>query len=62
MGKKNRRGPLNSVVDHDQVGEGSALLEVSEAVQKSGKYDVWSAQDLDVDQLKVKVRTKLLHR
>jgi len=31
-------------VDPSQPGEGSALLEVSEAVKKSGQYDMWSVQ------------------
>lgn len=42
MGKRTRKGPLNSIVDHAQLGEGSALMEVSEAARKSGGYDVWS--------------------
>jgi nucleolar protein 53 len=57
IARKDRRGPLNSIVDPTQPGEGSALLEVSEAVKKSGQYDVWSAQaiaGLD-DGVKVKV-------
>ncbi|TFY75765.1 hypothetical protein EWM64_g8248 [Hericium alpestre] len=51
MGKKTRKGPLNSVVDHDQFGEGSAMLDVSEAVKQSGQYDVWTE---DVEGTKVK--------
>lgn len=43
IARKDRRGPLNSIVDPSQPGAGSALLEVSEAVKKSGEYDVWSA-------------------
>jgi nucleolar protein 53 len=57
IARKDRRGPLNSIVDPTQPGEGSALLEVSEAVKKSGQYDMWSAQTsagLD-DGVKVKV-------
>lgn len=57
MGKKTRRGPLNSVVDNDQVGEGSALLEVTEAVRESGKYNVWEA-DGSEDKPKFKVRLR----
>ena len=59
MGRKNRRGPLNSIVDHDQVGEGSALMEVSEAVKESGKYDVWNMDIVGVEKPKVKVRLVL---
>ena len=44
IARKDRRGPLNSIVDPSQPGAGSALLEVSEAVKKSGQYDVWSGE------------------
>ncbi|KAI9438287.1 tumor suppressor protein Gltscr2 [Lactarius indigo] len=44
IAQKDRRGPLNSIVDPSQPGAGSALLEVSEAVKKSGQYDVWSTE------------------
>ncbi|KAI0301313.1 ribosome biogenesis protein Nop53/GLTSCR2, partial [Russula brevipes] len=44
IARKDRRGPLNSIVDPSQPGKGSALLEVSEAVKKSGQYDMWSVQ------------------
>jgi hypothetical protein len=55
---------MNSIVDPTQPGEGSALLEVSEAVKKSGRYDVWSAQAsarLD-DGVKVKVCPRASHQ
>ncbi|CDO68606.1 hypothetical protein BN946_scf184996.g37 [Trametes cinnabarina] len=42
MSKRLRKGPFNAYVDPDQVGEGSALLELSEAAKKAGTYDVWS--------------------
>jgi nucleolar protein 53 len=44
IARKDRRGPLNSIVDSLQPGEGSALLEVSEAVKQCGQYDMWSAK------------------
>jgi nucleolar protein 53 len=44
IARKDRRGPLNSIVDPLQPGEGSALLEVSEAVKQCGQYDMWSAK------------------
>jgi nucleolar protein 53 len=44
IARKDRRGPLNSIVDSSQPGEGSALLEVSEAVKQCGQYDMWSAK------------------
>ncbi|KAI0332212.1 P60-like protein [Cubamyces sp. BRFM 1775] len=42
MSKRLRKGPFNAYMDPDQVGEGSALLELSEAAKKAGTYDVWS--------------------
>ncbi|KAI0827318.1 P60-like protein [Trametes gibbosa] len=42
MGKRLRKGPFGAYVDPDQVGEGSALLELSEAAKKAGEYDVWT--------------------
>jgi nucleolar protein 53 len=65
IARKDRRGPLNSIVDPLQPGEGSALLEVSEAVKQSGQYNMWSAQAKAVidDAVKVKVCVSLLfHR
>lgn len=43
MGKRKVKGPFNSHVDTTQLGAGSAILEPSEAVKASGKYDVWNA-------------------
>ena len=51
-------------MDPLQPGEGSALLEVSEAVKQSGQYNMWSAQAKAVldDTVKVKVcASRLLH-
>ena len=44
MGKKLKRGPFNAYVDPDQVGEGSAMLELTEAAKKAGTYDVWAEE------------------
>ncbi|RPD61576.1 P60-like protein [Lentinus tigrinus ALCF2SS1-7] len=44
MGKRLRRGPFDAFVDPDQVGEGSATLELSEAAKKAGTYDVWAEE------------------
>ena len=41
-GRPKLQSTLNSVVDHAQPGEGTALMEVSNAVRESGKYDVWA--------------------
>ncbi|KAG8787998.1 hypothetical protein FRC19_010000 [Serendipita sp. 401] len=42
IAKHTRSGPLNSVVDTSEVGNGSALMETTAAVKSSGKYDIWS--------------------
>ncbi|KAJ7230687.1 ribosome biogenesis protein Nop53/GLTSCR2 [Mycena pura] len=47
IGKRTRRGPFNSVVDPAAFGQGSASLELSEAVKQSGGYDPWAAQDAE---------------
>ncbi|KAI0088209.1 ribosome biogenesis protein Nop53/GLTSCR2 [Irpex rosettiformis] len=44
IGKRPRRGPFNVVMDHTVAGEGSAMMEVTEAVKNSGKYDVWQEE------------------
>ena len=44
MGKRLRRGPFDAYVDPDQVGEGSAMLELSEAAKKAGSYDIWDEE------------------
>ena len=44
MGKRLRKGPFNAFVDPNQVGEGSAMLELSEAAKKAGTYDVWAEE------------------
>ena len=56
MGKKNRKGPFNSIVDPNQFGEGSALMTPSHAVKESGKYDVWDT-DAQEDAITAKART-----
>ena len=60
MGKRLRRGPFGAFVDPDQVGEGSAMLELSEAAKQAGTYDVWGEAPLD--QVTVKVRFPLTLR
>jgi nucleolar protein 53 len=51
-GKRSRRGPFNAVMDPAEFGAGSALLEVTEAVKESGKYNVWEEET----ELSTKVR------
>jgi nucleolar protein 53 len=46
-----RKGPLNSYVDPTEFGAGSAILEVSEAVKNSGRYDAW-AEDKGEEEIK----------
>lgn len=48
IGKRPRKGPFNAVMDSTEAGEGSALMEVTEAVKNSGKYDVWDAEDVEM--------------
>ena len=62
IARKDRRGPLNSIVDPLQPGQGSALLEVTEAVKKSGQYDVWSAEAAPNVDSKVKVYIRRANR
>ena len=57
MGKRLKRGPFGAFVDPNQVGEGSAMLELSEAAKKAGTYDVWS-EDVP-EKVAVKVRFTL---
>ncbi|TFY68263.1 hypothetical protein EVJ58_g1107 [Rhodofomes roseus] len=52
MGKRPRKGPFNAVIDHTEMGAGSAMLEVSEAAKNSGTHDVWG--DSSVQGTKVK--------
>ncbi|KAI0767353.1 P60-like protein [Fomes fomentarius] len=47
LGKRLRKGPFNAYVDPNQVGEGSAPLELSEAAKKAGTYDVWAEETPD---------------
>lgn len=53
IGKRIRRGPLNSALDPTEFGAGSAILEVSEAVKNSGGYDPWAMEvEEEVEELK----------
>ncbi|KZV75676.1 P60-like protein [Peniophora sp. CONT] len=51
IGKKDRKGPLNTLVDHTAQGEGSALMEVSHAASQ-GAYDVWGAPSTSIAPVK----------
>ncbi|OBZ76085.1 Uncharacterized protein C22F8.09 [Grifola frondosa] len=52
MGKRVRKGPFNAVLDHTEVGAGSAMLEVSEAAKQAGGYDVWFGETQDKTKVK----------
>ncbi|KAJ8472378.1 hypothetical protein ONZ45_g16675 [Pleurotus djamor] len=45
MGKRARKGPFNSIMDPTEIGNGSAMLELSEAVKNSGNDDLWAAEN-----------------
>jgi hypothetical protein len=49
VGKRARRGPLDSYQDKTEFEKCSALLEVSEAAKQSGRFDVWACDGGDVD-------------
>ena len=53
IARRTRRGPFNAVMDPTEFGAGSAPIDVSEAVKKSGKYDIWEG---DIEALDAKVR------
>lgn len=53
IARRPRRGPFNAVMDPREFGAGSAPVDVSEAVKKSGNYDIWEG---DVEMLDLKVR------
>lgn len=67
IAKRPRRGPFNAVMDHTEVGAGSALLELSEAAKSSGQYDVWGQPEEVIEDIvdavtdkKAKVKVSLL--
>ena len=53
IGKRMRKGPFNGVMDPTEMGAGSALLEVSEAVKASGTYDVWAQKPKEDDEMEI---------
>jgi len=61
IGRRNVKGPFNALIDIDptEFGAGSAILEPTEAVKKSGTYDVWTeTADGEPKPLKEKVKFK----
>ena len=59
MSKRLRRGPFNAFVDPNQLGEGSAMLELSEAAKTAGTYDVWEEEASRSLSVKVRVPNAL---
>ena len=53
IARRPRRGPFNAIMDPTEIGAGSAPIDVSEAVKKSGQYDIWGE---DIEMLDIKVR------
>ncbi|KAF9781149.1 P60-like protein [Thelephora terrestris] len=51
IARRARRGPFKAIIDPTEFGAGSALIDVSEAVKKSGKYDIWEE---DIEMLDIK--------
>ena len=49
IGKRPRKGPFNSAVDPAEFGAGSVIIELSEAMKASGKYDPWVEADAPVE-------------
>lgn len=41
IAKRPRKGPFNSIMDPSEYKSGSSVVELSEAVKKSGTYDPW---------------------
>ena len=45
--RRTQRGPFNAIIDPTEFGAGSAPIDVSEVVKKSGKYDIWE-EDIEM--------------
>ncbi|EMD36938.1 hypothetical protein CERSUDRAFT_114850 [Gelatoporia subvermispora B] len=54
IAKRPRKGPFNAVMDPTEFGAGSAELDVTEAVKKSGTYDVWGSEVPEAGKVKPK--------
>ena len=59
IARRPRRGPFNAIIDPTEIGAGSAPMDVSEAVKKSGQYDIWEE---DIEMLDIKVCLNLRSR
>ncbi|KAF9484273.1 P60-like protein [Pholiota conissans] len=44
IAKRPRKGPFNSILDPSEYAAGSGIVELSEAVKKSGTYDAWAEE------------------
>ncbi|RXW11745.1 hypothetical protein EST38_g14110 [Candolleomyces aberdarensis] len=54
IAKRPRKGPFNGVMDPSELKSGEGIVELSEAVKQSGKYDPWADADGDVEMEEVK--------
>lgn len=57
--RRPRRGPFRTIMDPTEFGAGTAPIDVSEAVKKSGNYDIWE-KDIEVPDVKVRVNCQFL--
>ena len=45
MAKRPRKGPFNSVLDPSEYKSGTSVVELSQAVKASGRYDPWQSEE-----------------
>ena len=45
IAKRPRRGPFGAIMDPSSMQSGEGIVELSEAVKKSGSYDAWEEQE-----------------
>ncbi|KAF8313559.1 ribosome biogenesis protein Nop53/GLTSCR2, partial [Amanita rubescens] len=44
MAKRPRKGPFNSILDPSEYKSGMSVVELSQAVKASGRYDPWQSE------------------
>ncbi|KAH9474509.1 Ribosome biogenesis protein NOP53 [Psilocybe cubensis] len=52
IAKRPRKGPFNSVLDPSEYKDGSGVVDLSEAVKKSGTYDAWAPEEVPEEAMK----------
>jgi len=45
MAKRPRKGPFNSILDPSEYKSGMSVVELSQAVKASGRYDPWQSEE-----------------